>query len=276
MNNKFEKNKNIFSLIASLFSLFATCLLLIFVVLAWYVKNTEASANGIIGSTSAENGLELVSSRTYMLDDNGKIIKENESLTGLLFNDVVYFEFQVKCNEEFTEDTVRNVTVLANNIEGGAFFTKIIDETKEDTTSNRTIITYGGKQFNMCDCFTEELLNVAISNESVLDLGANGFNGLFNDSNEITSPSTNVADEFIGPRYLERESTTNNNVLRHQMVIYTGWKPSEGIYISFKFAIKFTTGKTISGDEGNKTISELVPVNELSRKTIKFNTILIF
>lgn len=275
MNNKFEKNKNIFSLIASLFSLFATCLLLIFVVLAWYVKNTEVSANGIIGSTSAENGLELVSSRTYMLDDNDDIIKENESLTGLLFNDVVYFEFQVKYNEEFTEDTVRNVNILANNIEGGDFFTKIIDETLEDTPSNRTKIMYGGKQFNMCDCFTEELLNVDISNESVLDR-ANGFNGLFIDSNKIISPSTNVADEFIGSKYLERESTTNNNVLRHQMAIYTGWKPSAGIYISFKFAIKFTTGKTISGNDGNKTISELVPVNELSRKTIKFNTILIF
>lgn len=274
MNNKFEKKKNVFSLIASLCSLIATCFLLVFVVLAWYAKNSEASVNDVIGSTSAENGLELVSSRTYMLDENDVIIKENESLTGLLFNDVVYFEFQVKCNEEFTEDTIRNVTVIANNIEGGIFFTKIIDETLEDTPSNREKIMYGGKQFNMCDCFTEELLNVSITNESVFDR-ANGFNGLFIDSNKIVSPSTNVADEFIGPRYLERELTTNTNVLRHQMAIYTGWKPSEGIYISFKFAIKFTREKTISGDEGNKTISELVPVNELSRKPIKFNTILI-
>lgn len=274
MNNKFEKKKNVFSLIASLCSLIATCFLLVFVVLAWYAKNSEASVNDVIGSTSAENGLELVSSRTYMLDENDVIIKENESLTGLLFNDVVYFEFQVKCNEEFTEDTIRNVTVIANNIEGGIFFTKIIDETLEDTPSNREKIMYGGKQFNMCDCFTEELLNVSITNESVFDR-ANGFNGLFIDSNKIVSPSTNVADEFIGPRYLERELTTNTKVLRHQMAIYTGWKPSEGIYISFKFAIQFTREKTISGDEGNKTISELVPVNELSRKPIKFNTILI-
>lgn len=274
MNNKFEKKKNVFSLIASLCSLIATCFLLVFVVLAWYAKNSEASVNDVIGSTSAENGLELVSSRTYMLDENDVIIKENESLTGLLFNDVVYFEFQVKCNEEFTEDTIRNVTVLANNIEGGIFFTKIIDEALEDTPSNREKIMYGGKQFNMCDCFTEELLNVSITNESVSDR-ANGFNGLFIDSNKIVSPSTNVADEFIGPRYLERELTTNTKVLRHQMAIYTGWKPSEGIYISFKFAIQFTREKTISGDEGNKTISELVPVNELSRKPIKFNTILI-
>lgn len=274
MNNKFEKKKNFFSLIASLCSLIATCFLLVFVVLAWYAKNSEASVNDVIGSTSAENGLELVSSRTYMLDENDVIIKENESLTGLLFNDVVYFEFQVKCNEEFTEDTIRNVTVIANNIEGGIFFTKIKDEALEDTPANREKIMYGGKQFNMCDCFTEELLNVSITNESVFDR-ANGFNGLFIDSNKIISPSTNVADEFIGPRYLERELTTNTNVLRHQMAIYTGWKPSEGIYISFKFAIQFTREKTISGDEGNKTISELVPVNELSRKPIRFNTILI-
>ncbi len=274
-NNKFEKKNNMFSLIISLFSLFATCLLLIFVVLAWYTKNTEVEANGIIGSTSAENGLELVSSRTYMLDDNGNIIKENESLTGLLFNDVVYFEFQVKCNEEFTEDTVRNVNVSANNIEGGVLFTKIKDEALEDTESNREIITYGAKKFNMCDCFTEELLNVAISNDSVLE-SANGFNTLFTDSNKISSPSVNVSDEFIGPRYLERESTTNTNVLRHQMAIYTDWKPSEGRYISFRFAITFTTGKIISGENGDKTISELIPVNELSKKTIKFNTILIF
>ena len=274
MNNKFEKKKNVFSLIASLCSLIATGFLLVFVVLAWYAKNSVASVNGVIGSTSAENGLELVSSRTYMLDENDVIIKENESLTGLLFNDVVYFEFQVKCNEEFTEDTIRNVTVLANSIEGGNFFTKIINEELEDTPSNREKIIYGGKQFNMCDCFTEELLNVSITNESVFDR-ANGFNGLFTDSNKIISPSTNVADEFIGPRYLERELTTNTNVLRHQMAIYTGWKPSEGMYISFKFAIQFTREKTISGDEGNKTISELVPVNELSRKPIRFNTILI-
>ena len=57
MNNKFEKKKNVFSLIASLCSLIATGFLLVFVVLAWYAKNSVASVNDVIGSTSAENGL---------------------------------------------------------------------------------------------------------------------------------------------------------------------------------------------------------------------------